>query len=69
LARVFAVLLAITVGYTAEAVRRRTILPDDFPLVVKATSAGDWDFDAAFEFGLEIIIEGLAARAAAGRRR
>jgi hypothetical protein len=33
--------------------------------VVKAASAGDWDFDAAFEFGLEIIIEGLAARASA----
>jgi TetR/AcrR family tetracycline transcriptional repressor len=47
----------------AEAVRRRVIDPGDFPLVVKAASAGDWDFDAAFELGLEIIIEGLKSRA------
>jgi TetR/AcrR family transcriptional regulator, tetracycline repressor protein len=47
----------------AEAVRRRVIDPSDFPLVVKAAaSAGDWDFDAAFELGLEIIIEGLKSR-------
>jgi TetR/AcrR family transcriptional regulator, tetracycline repressor protein len=51
----------------AEAVRRRMILPSDFPLVVKAASAGDWDFDAAFELGIDIIIEGLAARARAMR--
>jgi TetR/AcrR family transcriptional regulator, tetracycline repressor protein len=51
----------------AEAVQRRTILPNHFPLVVKAASPGDWDFDAAFELGLEIIIEGLAAYASARR--
>jgi TetR/AcrR family tetracycline transcriptional repressor len=47
----------------AEAVRRRVIDPGDFPLVVKAAPAGDWDFDGAFELGLEIIIEGLMSRA------
>jgi hypothetical protein len=47
----------------AEAVRRRVILPGDFPLGVKAASAGNWDFDAAFELGLEIIIEALKSRA------
>ncbi len=52
----------------AEAVRRRIILPGDFPLVVKTASAGVWDFDAAFEFGLEIIIEGLKTRAGATSR-
>ena len=52
----------------AEAVRRRTILPGDFPLVVKAASAGNWDFDAAFEFGLETIIDGLTARVPTSRR-
>jgi TetR/AcrR family transcriptional regulator, tetracycline repressor protein len=47
----------------AEAVQRRTILSRDFPLVVEAAStAAEWDFDAAFEFGLDIIIDGLAAR-------
>jgi len=46
----------------AEAVRGRTIDTTEFPLVVKATSAGVWDFDAAFEFGLETIMAGLAAR-------
>ena len=45
----------------AEAVRDRSILPIDFPLVARAVSASDWDFDAAFEFGLQIIIAGLAA--------
>jgi AcrR family transcriptional regulator len=55
----------------SEAVRRGTIVADEFPLVVKAASAGDWDFDAAFELGLDIIIDGLAARAGAraARRR
>lgn len=44
-------------------VRGRTIHAAEFPLVVKAACAGVWDFDAAFEFGLETIIAGLAARA------
>lgn len=52
----------------AEAVRDRTILPDDFPLVARAVSGGDWDFDAAFEFGLQIIIAGLAARSRGNSR-
>lgn len=46
----------------SEAVRGRTIHAAEFPLVVKAACAGVWDFDAAFEFGLETIIAGLAAR-------
>lgn len=47
----------------AEAIRRRMILPNDFPLVLKAATAGEWDFDAAFEFGLDMIIEGLNTHA------
>jgi TetR/AcrR family tetracycline transcriptional repressor len=50
----------------AEAVRRGTIVSRDFPLVVEAASTGEWDFNAAFEFGLDIIINGLPARS---RRR
>jgi TetR/AcrR family transcriptional regulator, tetracycline repressor protein len=46
-----------------EAVLRGVIRADDFPLVVKAAPREAWDFDAAFEAGLEIIITGLAARA------
>jgi Tetracyclin repressor-like, C-terminal domain len=30
-------------------------------VVVGAASGGEWDFDAAFESGLDIIIDGLAA--------
>lgn len=48
----------------AEAVRGQIIDAAEFPLVVRATSAGVWDFDAAFAFGLETIIAGLAARPA-----
>jgi TetR/AcrR family tetracycline transcriptional repressor len=44
-----------------EAVRRGTILSRDLPLVVEAASTGEWDFNAAFEFGLDTIIDGLAA--------
>jgi AcrR family transcriptional regulator len=44
------------------AVRRGAISRADFPLVVEATSAGAWDFDAAFEFGLDVVIGGLAQR-------
>jgi AcrR family transcriptional regulator len=51
-----------------EAVRRGAILPSEFPLVSKAVSTGHWDFDAAFELGLEIIVEGLVTRADAARR-
>ncbi|MGE3993376.1 TetR/AcrR family transcriptional regulator, partial [Pseudorhodoplanes sp.] len=40
----------------AEAVRTRAIDAAEFPLVVSAVTAGDWDFDAAFEFGLDTII-------------
>jgi TetR/AcrR family tetracycline transcriptional repressor len=50
----------------SEAVQRRTILSRDFPLVVEAVAAGEWDFDAAFEFGLDVIIDGLAARSNEG---
>lgn len=49
-----------------EAVRRGVLDPERFPLV-NAVSGADWDFDAAFEFGLETIIEGLAFRIAAMR--
>lgn len=52
----------------AEAVRDRTILPNDFPLVARAESGGDWNFDAAFEFGLQTIIAGLAARSTGSSR-
>lgn len=52
----------------AEAVRDRTILPGDFPLVARAVSGGDWNFDAAFEFGLQTIIAGLAARSTGSSR-
>jgi AcrR family transcriptional regulator len=47
----------------AEAVRRGAIAESEFPLVAKAVSDGAWDFDAVFERGLDVIIEGLAARA------
>lgn len=49
----------------AEAIRRGMLDPQRFPLVAHAVSSADWDFDAAFEFGLETIIEGLASRIAA----
>jgi TetR/AcrR family transcriptional regulator, tetracycline repressor protein len=52
----------------AQALRRGAILPADFPLVAQAASIDEWDFDAAFELGLDVIIEGLAARAGATRR-
>jgi TetR/AcrR family transcriptional regulator, tetracycline repressor protein len=48
----------------AEAARRGMLPPDQFPLILEAVSDAEWDFDAAFEFGLEIIIEGLARGAA-----
>lgn len=50
-----------------EAVRRRTIRSRDFPLVVGAASGGEWDFAAAFDSGLDIIIDGLAARSKKSR--
>ena len=53
----------------AEAVRTRAIGAAEFPLVANAVTAGDWDFDAAFEFGLESIISGLARRASGAPRR
>jgi TetR/AcrR family transcriptional regulator, tetracycline repressor protein len=49
-----------------EAMRRGVIGEREFPLVAKVVTGGAWDFDAAFERGLDIIIEGLAAR---GKRR
>ena len=52
----------------AEAVRRGAILASEFPLVAKAAFAGQWDFDVAFELGLKIIVEGLAAHAARAMR-
>jgi AcrR family transcriptional regulator len=57
----------------AEAVKRGTIVRDEFPLTVQAAPSGPWDFDEAFEFGLDVIIDGLAKCAlpgkAKGRRR
>jgi TetR/AcrR family tetracycline transcriptional repressor len=50
-----------------EALRRQTIAASEFPLVAKAVSAGAWDFDAAFERGLNVILEGLAAGAKRSR--
>jgi hypothetical protein len=50
-----------------QAVRRRTIRSRDFPLVVEAASGGEWDFAAAFDSGLDIIIDGLAARSKKSR--
>lgn len=44
------------------AIRRRTIPAEDFPQIVEAASGREWDFDAAFEFGLEIFLDGLVAR-------
>jgi TetR/AcrR family transcriptional regulator, tetracycline repressor protein len=52
----------------AEAVRRGTIGESEFPLVAKVVAGGAWDFDAAFERGLDVIIEGLAARGKQRRR-
>jgi AcrR family transcriptional regulator len=46
-----------------EAIKRGTIRQDEFPLTVKAAPSKPWDFDRAFEFGLGVIIDGLAARA------
>jgi Tetracyclin repressor-like, C-terminal domain len=37
-----------------------------YPAVVRSITREDWDFDKSFEFGLSIILAGLAARA--GRR-
>jgi hypothetical protein len=41
----------------------------EFPLVANAVTAGEWDFDAAFEFGLEIIIAGLVGHSGSHRLR
>ena len=53
----------------AGAIRTRAIDAAEFPLVANAVTAGDWDFDAAFEFGLDAIIRGLARRASGASRR
>lgn len=45
-----------------EAIRHGKLDPDSFPLVTDAISGLDWDFDAAFEFGLDTIIDGLSSR-------
>jgi TetR/AcrR family tetracycline transcriptional repressor len=48
------------------AVERRVLSPEDFPHVSQAiTAVPDWDFDRAFAFGLDVIIDGLQARAKA----
>lgn len=48
------------------AVERRVLSPEDFPNVVGAIAAiPNWDFDRAFAFGLDVIIDGLQARAKA----
>lgn len=45
-----------------EAIRRGILDPERFPYVAGAVSSADWDFDAAFAFGLETILDGLSAR-------
>jgi TetR/AcrR family transcriptional regulator, tetracycline repressor protein len=48
------------------AVERRVLSPEDFPNVVRViTAVPNWDFDRAFAFGLDVIIDGLRARAKA----
>jgi TetR/AcrR family tetracycline transcriptional repressor len=51
------------------AARRGAIPPDEFPLTLQAAPSQAWDFDAAFEFGLDVIIEGLAQRASSPAAR
>lgn len=53
----------------AEAIRTRAIDAAEFPLVANAVTTGDWDFDAAFEFGLDIVVSGIAERASGSSRR
>lgn len=43
----------------AEAVRCHRILGEDFPHVERLPYGERWDFDAAFEFGLTVILRGL----------
>jgi TetR/AcrR family tetracycline transcriptional repressor len=46
------------------AVEQKLLSPEDFPNVVRAVRAiAKWDFDRAFAFGLDVIIEGLQVRA------
>jgi TetR/AcrR family tetracycline transcriptional repressor len=48
----------------ATAVGDGRITPSAFPSVVRAKLDQPWDFDAAFEFGLSVILAGLAAKGA-----
>ncbi len=49
----------------SEAVRSRRISEKNFPRISHQTPHGiDWDFDAAFEFGLTVILAGLKSRTA-----
>jgi hypothetical protein len=41
------------------ALRRGAISVAELPLVARAMSTGAWDFDASFEFGLDVVISGL----------
>jgi AcrR family transcriptional regulator len=42
-----------------DAVQRGRIPTGTFPNVAVASSVGDWDFDASFEFGLSVVLAGL----------
>src|SRR5690606_16672917 len=46
----------------AEALRSGHLEAQTFPFTAQAVSGKEWDFDAAFEFGLWTILEGLEAR-------
>jgi TetR/AcrR family transcriptional regulator, tetracycline repressor protein len=45
----------------AVAASEGRITAEQFPAVARATKPGGWDFDASFEFGLGVILAGLAA--------
>lgn len=52
-------------GVDAAAVGRSMRLdPAFFPNVSRVTDLPEWDFEASFEFGLSVILNGVAARAA-----
>jgi TetR/AcrR family transcriptional regulator, tetracycline repressor protein len=48
----------------AAAIQANVFSAEDFPHVVRTTTAlADWDFDSAFLFGLDVILDGLRSRA------
>lgn len=51
----------------AAAVERARIDPAAFPHVSRVLSAAEWDFDASFEFGLSVILDGLGRRLSSAR--